>query len=96
MVTVRERPARVHTGNLSPRSEVCGEKKRFNAISRLIFKAQKAANRRGLRDRTDAVASETALVGAESLPINSASLTLCMQWISAAQLPLGSLPARDL
>jgi hypothetical protein len=47
MVRVRERSARVYTGNLSAWSnKVCGGKKRFSAISRLVFKAQIHAGRR--------------------------------------------------
>jgi hypothetical protein len=49
MITVRERPARVHTGSLSPRNKVDNREKRFNAFSRPIFKAQIRAIRRRLR-----------------------------------------------
>jgi hypothetical protein len=43
MMTVRERPARVQTGNLSPCSDVCGEKKRFNAFFSVMFLKHKSA-----------------------------------------------------
>jgi hypothetical protein len=52
MMTVRERPARVYTGSLSPRNKVDDREKRFNAFSRLIFKAQIRAIRRWLRGAT--------------------------------------------
>jgi hypothetical protein len=66
--------------------------KKGSTQSRSIFKAQIRAIRRWLRGATDGPPFESAMAGRlarpswglKSLPIYSASLFLCMQWIFAA------------
>jgi hypothetical protein len=83
----------VYTGSLSPRSKVDNREKRFNAFSRLIFKAQIRAIPAGCGG-CDGQPSEI-IMGRTSLPIYSASLFLCMQWIFAAAPPPQSPPVHD-
>jgi hypothetical protein len=76
---------------LSPCNDVDGGKKRFNVGLTVGFKAQIRARCRRMRLRGFVVAFEavagptsTASTEAEILPIYSATLYLCMQWIFAA------------